>query len=102
MNKKHWLAFTLIVILTAMVASACVVQPAVQAPQEAAEEPAAEEAVEEAEVAEEAESAAEEEAVKIVWWSHWAEETNKRAVLEQVAADYMAENPNVDIEFVWW
>jgi multiple sugar transport system substrate-binding protein len=109
MNKKQWLAMSLILVLVALFTVQCVaVQPAANPPAAEEAEPAAdttgaEMTEEEAEPAE-ADSAAEgsEEAVKIVWWSHWAEETNKRGVLEQVAADYTAENPNVEIEFVWW
>ncbi|NHZ70450.1 MAG: extracellular solute-binding protein [Proteobacteria bacterium] len=40
--------------------------------------------------------------VLITWWSHWANEPSKRAVIEQIAADYEAENPNVDIVLTWW
>ena len=39
---------------------------------------------------------------KIVWWSHWAEEENKRAVIDQVSADYKALHQNLEIEIVWW
>ena len=42
------------------------------------------------------------EKAKILWWSHWANEPSKRAVIERVAADYMAEHPDVEIEIVWW
>ncbi len=42
------------------------------------------------------------EAVTIEWWSHWANEPAKVAVIEQIAADYMAENPNVTINLTWW
>jgi ABC-type glycerol-3-phosphate transport system substrate-binding protein len=42
------------------------------------------------------------EAVTIRWWSHWAAEPAKVAVVEKIAADYEAEHPNVDIEVVWW
>lgn len=42
------------------------------------------------------------DAVTIQWWSHWANEPAKKAVIEQIAADYMAENPNVNIEITWW
>jgi len=40
--------------------------------------------------------------VMISWWSHWAEEDNKKAVIEQVIADYEAEHPDVDIVVTWW
>lgn len=40
--------------------------------------------------------------VTIEWWSHWANEPAKVAVIEQIAADYMAENPNVTINLTWW
>ncbi len=46
--------------------------------------------------------AAGDETVDILWWSHWAEETNKRDFIEQAIAGYEAANPNVDIEVVWW
>jgi len=42
------------------------------------------------------------EAVTIKWWSHWANEPSKVAVIEKIAADYEAAHPNVDIEVVWW
>jgi len=38
----------------------------------------------------------------IVWWSHWANEPSKRTVIEKIAADYEAENPDVDIVVTWW
>ncbi len=47
-------------------------------------------------------SFAQDEQVTIQWWSHWANEAAKRAVIEQIAADYMAEHPNVTIEITWW
>lgn len=40
--------------------------------------------------------------VTIEWWSHWANEPAKRAVIEKIAADYMAEHDNVEIEITWW
>lgn len=39
---------------------------------------------------------------KIVWWTHGANETAKRSVIETIVADYMASHPNVEIELVWW
>ncbi len=42
------------------------------------------------------------EAKKILWWSHWANEPSKVETIERVAKDYMAANPNVNIENVWW
>jgi len=42
------------------------------------------------------------EKIKITWWSHWAEEDNKKKVINQVIADYEAAHPNVDIEITWW
>lgn len=39
---------------------------------------------------------------KILWWSHWANEPSKRAVIETVAKDYMQEHPDVEIELTWW
>jgi|JFJP01.1.fsa_nt_gi ABC-type glycerol-3-phosphate transport system substrate-binding protein len=38
----------------------------------------------------------------IVWWSHWANEPAKKIVIEQIVADYEAENPDVDIVLTWW
>ncbi len=38
----------------------------------------------------------------IVWWSHWANEPAKKAVIETIAADYEAEHPDVDIVVTWW
>jgi raffinose/stachyose/melibiose transport system substrate-binding protein len=38
----------------------------------------------------------------IVWWSHWANEPAKRAVIEKIVADYEAEHPDVDIVLTWW
>ncbi len=38
----------------------------------------------------------------ITWWSHWANEPAKQAVIEKIAADYEAENPGVDIVVTWW
>jgi multiple sugar transport system substrate-binding protein len=102
MSKKLFaiLIFSIVVML---VVSACGSTPT-PAPQEPAEktqeEQKAEEPKEKAQAEEEAPAA--DEKVKIVWWSHWAEETNKRDMLEKVAADYMTANPNVEIEFVWW
>lgn len=45
---------------------------------------------------------AQDEETTIEWWSHWANEPAKVAVIEQIAADYMAEHPNVTIEITWW
>jgi ABC-type glycerol-3-phosphate transport system substrate-binding protein len=42
------------------------------------------------------------ENTKILWWSHWANEPSKRAVIETVAKDYMQEHPDVEIELTWW
>lgn len=42
------------------------------------------------------------ENTKILWWSHWANEPSKRAVIETVAKDYMTEHPDVEIELTWW
>ena len=39
---------------------------------------------------------------KILWWSHWAEEVNKRNLLIDVAKAFMAKHPDVEIEQVWW
>jgi ABC-type glycerol-3-phosphate transport system substrate-binding protein len=40
--------------------------------------------------------------ILITWWSHWANEPAKRAVIETIAADYEAKHPNVDIVVTWW
>lgn len=40
--------------------------------------------------------------ILITWWSHWANEPAKRAVIETIAADYEAEHPGVDIVVTWW
>lgn len=45
---------------------------------------------------------AQDEEVTIQWWSHWANEPAKRAVIEQIATEYMAANPDVIIEITWW
>lgn len=54
------------------------------------------------EVVEAATPEPEAEPVVINWWSHWAEEDNKKAVILQVIEDYEGEHPNVDIEVTWW
>jgi len=46
--------------------------------------------------------AAEEGPVTITWWSHWANEPSKRVVIEQIKDEYMAANPDVVIDLVWW
>ncbi len=46
--------------------------------------------------------AQDEETTLIVWWSHWANEPAKKAVIEKIAADYEAEHPGVDIVVTWW
>ena len=46
--------------------------------------------------------AAQGDEVTIEWWSHWANEPAKVKVIERIAADYMAEHPNVTIEIIWW
>ena len=93
--KKTFTMMVLVLVL-GLIASACVPAPT---PEPAAEQPAAEEPAAEEPAAEEP---AAEEKVKIVWWSHWAEETNKRNFIEQVIEDYTAEHPNVEVEVVWW
>lgn len=40
--------------------------------------------------------------VKLLWWMHWASEVGRRSVFEDCAKDYMAANPNVEVEIVWW
>ncbi|MBN1317013.1 MAG: extracellular solute-binding protein [Anaerolineales bacterium] len=49
-----------------------------------------------------AQSEVEQEPVTLNWWSHWAAEDNKKAVINQVIQDYELEHPNVDIEITWW
>lgn len=88
--KKIFTMMAMVLVL-GLIASACVPAPT---PEPAAEQPAAEEPA--------AEEPTAEEPVKLVWWSHWAEETNKRNFIEQVIEDYTAEHPNVEIEVVWW
>ncbi len=90
---KKTYAVVVLLLLLGMVLGACV--PVTPASEPAAEEPAEEEAAAE-------EPVAEEEKIKLVWWSHWAEETNKRDFIEQVITDYTAEHPNVEVETVWW
>lgn len=43
-----------------------------------------------------------EEKVELLWWMHWADEPGRRALFETIREDYMAQNPNVEIELVWW
>ena len=52
--------------------------------------------------AEDAAAAAADGPVTIEWWSHWANQPANRAVIEQIAADYEVEHPNVEIEVTWW
>jgi len=40
--------------------------------------------------------------VTINWWSHWANEPNKRDVIETFVADYMESHPTVEINLEWW
>lgn len=42
------------------------------------------------------------EPVKLVFWSHWAEEENKKAVLLAAAEKFESTHPNVTVEFTWW
>ncbi|MGQ9629442.1 MAG: ABC transporter substrate-binding protein [bacterium] len=42
------------------------------------------------------------EKVKLLWWSHWAEEENKKAVILQEIEDYQKAHPNVEIGVTWW
>ena len=36
------------------------------------------------------------------WWSHWAEEDNKKQVLMAAAKKFQEANPGVEVEFTWW
>jgi len=45
---------------------------------------------------------AQDDTIVINWWSHWANEPNKRTVIETFAADYEAAHPNVQINLEWW
>lgn len=38
----------------------------------------------------------------VTWWSHWANEPAKVAVIEAIVKDYEAAHPDVDIVLVWW
>ncbi len=38
----------------------------------------------------------------IIWWSHWANEPLKRAVIDRIVADYEAEHTDVDIILSYW
>jgi hypothetical protein len=38
----------------------------------------------------------------IIWWSHWANEPLKRAVIDRIVADYEAEHEDVDIILSYW
>jgi raffinose/stachyose/melibiose transport system substrate-binding protein len=40
--------------------------------------------------------------VKILWWSHWANEPAKKKVIETIKSDYLASHPDVRIDLVWW
>jgi len=40
--------------------------------------------------------------IVITWWSHWANEPAKRAVIEKIAADYEEAHPGVDVVVTWW
>jgi len=103
--KKIRMSMLLLVVATVILAAcgpAATPEPEVVEEPDVVEEPSVAEATPEEAAAAPEEKAEEEEPIKIVWWSHWAEETNKREVLETVAADYMAEHPNVEIELVWW
>lgn len=91
--KKVHLGLALLVVIVMLVA-ACGAEPT-ETPQEEPVKP-------EATTEEAPPEPVEVEPVSILWWSHWAEEANKREFIEQVIADYEAENPNVDIEVVWW
>ena len=93
MSTRKLIAPITALVLVAVLLAACVVP----APPPAAVEEAAEE-----EVAEPAAPEPEAEPVVINWWSHWAEEDNKKDVILQVIADYEEEHPNVDVEVTWW
>ncbi|MFH1636383.1 MAG: extracellular solute-binding protein [Chloroflexota bacterium] len=42
------------------------------------------------------------EPVTLVFWSHWAEEVNKKAVLITAIDQFEQEHPNVTVEVSWW
>jgi len=42
------------------------------------------------------------EPVTLIFWSHWAEESNKKEVLMAAAETFEAAHPNVTVEFTWW
>jgi len=99
MKRVRMIIPLLVVVVTVLVA--CKPAPTPEVVKETVEVPVEQTVVVEA-TPEPTEEPAEEEKIKIVWWSHWAEETNKRNFIEQVIADYTAEHPNVEIEVVWW
>jgi ABC-type glycerol-3-phosphate transport system substrate-binding protein len=43
-----------------------------------------------------------EQKVKLLWWSHWAEEEPRKIILHTIAKNFMAAHPNVEVEIVWW
>ena len=42
------------------------------------------------------------EPTTLLFWSHWAEEENKKLVLMAAAEKFEESHPNVDVEFNWW
>ena len=102
--------FALIVVLS-LVLTACgqaaTQPPTTEAP--AAEEPAAtevvvqtEEPVVEEPATEEPTAQEVEEPVTLTFWSHWAEEENKKDVLMAAVDKFQAEHPNVKVDITWW
>jgi multiple sugar transport system substrate-binding protein len=82
---KLRILFTLLFVFS-LTLSAC--SPAVS------ETPAVEEQVTEA--------PQEEEAVTLTFWSHWAEEDNKKAVLTAAVDKFEKQHPNVTVDITWW
>jgi multiple sugar transport system substrate-binding protein len=42
------------------------------------------------------------EPVTLIFWSHWAEEANKKEVLQAAVDAFEAEHPNVTVDITWW
>jgi len=42
------------------------------------------------------------EPVTLTFWSHWAEEDNKKAVLQYAIDKFQTEHPNVTVDVTWW
>jgi ABC-type glycerol-3-phosphate transport system substrate-binding protein len=115
MNKKLYLGFALMIVLS-MILAACASPTAAPAPQQPQTIIQTVEVEKQVDVVRTVEVEVERivevtptprakspgEKTLIVWWSHWANEPAKRAVIEKVVADYEAENQDVDIVLTWW